>query len=69
MVIKYYDKEVVVSGELTFTPPVFYVDTNSLIKWEKPNDNKLITNKEKEEIIEHLTKEGDKVDQTKIIFD
>jgi len=55
-----------ISGELTFEPPVFYADINSMNKWEEPNDSIPVLEDEKREIIQlALENKG----ETKIVFD
>ncbi|PBQ32466.1 hypothetical protein CNR22_12020 [Sphingobacteriaceae bacterium] len=69
MVIIYDQKKVVVSGELTFDPPVFYADLSSLRKWEKEDSNGKISDKEKKEILDYFASQNSTPGRTKIIFD
>jgi hypothetical protein len=69
VLVQYGNKEVRITGELTFEPPVFYADIHSITKWESPFEEVLISENEKREIIYSLTNESSKKGQTKIIFD
>jgi len=68
MEIIFNKKKIIVSGELT-TTPIFYVDTKSISYWNFPFENKKITEEEKSEIIEYITKASQEKNQTKVIFD
>ncbi len=69
MLVKYNDREVKISGELTFDPPVFYADIISLDKWEPPFENVSLNEEEKNDIITNLVTQGNEEGQTKIMFD
>lgn len=69
MTIKYNGKVLKVSGELIYAPPVFYADINALDRWEPPFENEKITESEKAEIIDFVTKDSLPKINTKIVFD
>jgi hypothetical protein len=60
------NKMLVAEGELTFHPPVFYVDSASMKFWEAPVKEAL-TMDERELILQGAREE--KTDGTKILFD
>ena len=66
MQIKYGIRNAIVSGELTFQPPVFYADLNSLMNWETPYQNEKITEEDKNKIIRFLS---NLETGTKIVFE
>ena len=68
MEIIFNEKKTVALGELTATP-IFYVDAKSISYWNFPFENEKITENEKSEIIEYITKASQEENQTKIIFD
>ena len=69
MIVYYGDKKVIIHGEIIYKPLYFWAWKNSFIYWESPYENIRITEKEKEEIIEYVTKASQEENQTKIIFD
>jgi hypothetical protein len=68
MSVKCGDKEVLIYGELTFEPPVFYANLNSIKTWQPPFESISITENEKKELIEFLSN-SQRNDKTKIVFD
>jgi hypothetical protein len=60
MIVNYGEKTIKIQGELTFTPPVFYANIKSIIKWEKPFESISIKVNEKKEIIEYITSVSEK---------
>jgi len=69
MLVTYNNKQLLLTGELVFEPPVFYADLNSILKWEPPFDNVQITEEEKTAIMKDLLEESEGPGKTKIIFD
>lgn len=63
------DKKPEISGELTFKPPVFYANLNSIRNCKEPHENIGFTKEEKDEIVAFITKESSKIGSTKILFD
>lgn len=55
MIIDFGDRKVKVQGELTLTP-AFYGYINSIKNWEPPYDSKEISEFEKNEIIDEVSK-------------
>lgn len=68
LLVKYGKKETIILGELTFDPPIFYANINSIINWERPRITK-ISEIEKQIIIEYIKSESEKSGYTKIYFD
>lgn len=66
MLVRYGKKSTVIYGELVFDPPTFYADINSIKNWNEPNENEVITEFEKEKIIEFISTNSN---STKIIFE
>lgn len=66
VLITYENKNAVIYGELTFEPPVFYVDPNSFNTWEPPFKNEKISENEKIRIIQFLKSSKN---STKFIFE
>ncbi|MCA6365249.1 MAG: hypothetical protein IM638_19610 [Bacteroidetes bacterium] len=64
--IHYGSKTTIISGELTFSPSVFYADLSSLNIWQAPHDKEMITPAEKNEIISFLSNQHE---GTEIVFD
>jgi hypothetical protein len=50
MLISYGNRNALISGELTFEPPVFYADLNSFKNWNPPFDNETISEDEKKKL-------------------
>jgi hypothetical protein len=66
MLVQYGKRSVLISGELTFEPPVFYADKISFKNWNPPFNNEVISENQKDEIISFITNsEG----STKIVFE
>ena len=57
ILVEYDYRTLKIEGELTATP-AFYADKNSIKFWEKPHDNILITEEEKDEIIDKIIEES-----------
>lgn len=68
LLLIYDNKELKISGELTFEPPVFYADLSSLNTWEKPAQIQL-TNEEKENILTYFENQNKDDRQTKVLFE
>lgn len=68
LAIYYYQKKVVISGEVTLTP-IFYANINDLNYWQYPFDKEKITEEEKKKIIDFITDDSCREGETKIIFD
>jgi len=66
--IRYNNKMVIVSGEMTLTP-IFYANINDFFCWSYPFEHEKITEKEREKIVKFITQESQKEGKTKIIFD
>lgn len=60
------DRSLIITGELTFTPPVFYANIASIKHWEYPYERVEITEQEKKEIIDSIEKRNNGV---KFLFD
>lgn len=67
LLVKYNNKELIITGEVTVTP-IFYADIKSIKKWETPFENEIISETEKQEIIRLITEESSKT-KIPIIFD
>ena len=52
--VQFGTKNLIISGELTFDPPVFYAETDSIKNWEIPDDSEKVSNKNKTEIIDFI---------------
>ncbi len=65
MLIKYRERVVLISGELTFEPPIFYADINSFKNWESPFEGEEIKKEQKNEIVNYISNSDS---STKIIF-
>lgn len=57
-------KSTIAQGELTFSPPVFYLDLNSIETWDPPSSGP-VSNEEKDEI--KKVAESTSINGTKII--
>ncbi|MFY9307570.1 MAG: Imm74 family immunity protein [Bacteroidia bacterium] len=66
MLISYGNRNALISGELTFEPPVFYADLNSFKNWNPPFDNETISEDEKKKIINYIMSINS---PTKIVFE
>jgi hypothetical protein len=66
ILINYGEKSTLISGELTFQPPVFYADLKSFKNWNSPFENEKIDEEQKNEIVNFITSQKN---PTKIIFD
>jgi hypothetical protein len=64
--IHYGSKTAIISGELTFSPSVFYADLSSLSFWQPPHEKEMISPTEINYIVLFLT---DQSEGTKIVFD
>jgi hypothetical protein len=65
MLIKYGERVVLISGELTFEPSIFYADLNSFKNWEPPFEGEEINQEQKNEIVDYISNSES---STKIIF-
>ncbi|MFO0489153.1 MAG: hypothetical protein ACK5ZY_12845 [Cyclobacteriaceae bacterium] len=63
LLVKYKEKSIRITGELTFDPPVFYADIISLQKIKSINED------EKKEMIDFITADSLETIGTKIVFD
>lgn len=54
MLVEYGEKSLMIPGELTFEPPVFYAEMNSIKYWEPPFENESVSENEKNEIIDFI---------------
>ncbi|WP_413511567.1 Imm74 family immunity protein [Myroides odoratus] len=61
------NKVIIITGELTATP-IFYADIDSIIKWESPHEQKIITENEKKEISNAIESES-KNKKVPVVFD
>lgn len=68
LLIEFDNKSIELTGELT-TTPVFYADTSSFKNWKHPFEKTEISESEKKEIIDFITKDSSSQGNTKIIFD
>jgi hypothetical protein len=66
MRIQYGKRVAMISGELTFEPPVFYADLTSLKNWEPPFENESVKDEQKKEIITVIERSSS---PTKIVFE
>ncbi|MCU0433091.1 MAG: hypothetical protein MUC87_06525 [Bacteroidia bacterium] len=66
LLVHYHNKTALISGELVFSPPVFYADLSSLIYWQPPYEMDAISQSEKSDIISFLISQNT---GTKIVFD
>ena len=66
MYVQYGEHSALISGELTFEPPVFYAELQSFKNWNPPYENEQITESEKNEIISYLLNANS---PTKIVFE
>ena len=69
MIVYYGNKKAIIQGEGIYEPLHFWAWRNSFTHWESPYENIRITEKEKEEIIEYITKASKEENQVKVIFD
>ena len=65
MLIKYGERVVLISGELTFESSIFYADLNSFKNWEPPFEEEEIKMEQKNEIVDYISNSES---STKIIF-
>lgn len=68
MLVYYNNKKLKISGELTFSPLVFYASIDS-IKVGDANQDDYISQKEKEDIISFISNESQKEGMTKVVFE
>lgn len=61
------DRSIVIQGELTLTP-AFYANKNSISKWNEPYQNIVITDKEKDELVQKIIQFTDNL-EIKILFE
>lgn len=66
MLINYGERSILISGELTFNPSIFYADINSFKNWNPPFDDELINEDQKDEIVNFIINHES---STKIIFE
>lgn len=66
MHIKYGERNTVISGELTFKPPVFYADLKSFKNWDSPYNDEKISEEQINEIVSFISNSDS---QTKVVFD
>ena len=69
ILIEYKEKKIKALGELTFDPPVFYLYKDSLKNYESPFDDVEISNIDKEEIFEFISKIDYFDGKTRIVID
>lgn len=66
IIVEFKDKEVKIQGELTLTP-AFYADKSSIKNWESPYQDIPLTDFEKKELIDEITKYNNP--EFEVIFD
>ena len=66
ILVEFDHRTVKISGELTSTP-AFYASINSIKHWEAPFENIEVTDEEKKQIVECVSKENG--GELKIIFE
>jgi hypothetical protein len=68
LAIYYNQKTIIISGEVTLTP-IFYANIDDFNYWKPPFEKERISEEEKKEIIDFITKDSCKEGKTKIVFD
>jgi len=68
MIVYCEGKKVIIQGEAAYEPLRFYAWKNSFTHWESPYENIRITEKEKKEIIEYVTKVSQNENHIQVMF-
>ena len=67
ILVFYNGKNLLIHGEATLTPE-FFANKDSIKSWEGP-ESQIVTNEEKSEIIEMITKESQKNNNIPVYFE